>query len=230
MNKICIDTRNYSLELKNSDTYFLESLNNTNINIQVLENTNAILFLLCKNNTVNIDINIKKNSYLTINQLGIDSSINYNFAIQDFSHLFLVDSILTQEDSLNNIIIKHQGVSCQSEVFTNGINLANNKLHFKLDGIIPKKSINSTLSENSKIINFQNGDSKIIPNLVIDTKEVVANHSAYIGNFDLDTKYYMMSRGIDDKEIKKLLIKAFLLSNMKEEARKIFIEGGNLYE
>ena len=230
MNRICIDTRKYSLNLQDKDFYFLESFNNSDIDINILDNSKVTIFLFFKENTINLNINIGKNSYLTINQLGINSSINYSFYNQECSHLFLVDSILSSIDSINEIIIKHQGISCQSNVFTNGINLDNNKLYFKLDGIIPHDSRDSLLNENSKIINIKDGDSKIIPNLLIDTKEVIANHSAFIGNFDLDTKYYMMSRGINEDEIEKLLVRAFLLSNMQDEARKIFIERGNLYE
>ena len=48
-----------------------------------------------------------------------------------------------------------------------------------------------------------------------DTKEVVANHSAFIGTFNNNDLYYLMSRGIDKKNAYKLLIKSVLLSNMK---------------
>ena len=72
----------------------------------------------------------------------------------------------------------------------------------------------------SKIINLNNGDSKIIPNLIIDNKEVVANHSAFIGNFKEDEVNYLKSRGLNQETINDLLLKATLLNGMKLEYDK----------
>ena len=89
------------------------------------------------------------------------------------------------------------------------------KFYFVIDGIIDKRSCNSVLEENSKIINFKDGNSKIIPNLIIDNEDVSANHSAYIGSFDKNLIWYLNARGIDDKRAKKILTKAYLLGEME---------------
>ena len=83
--------------------------------------------------------------------------------------------------------------------------------------------MNGYLEETSKIINLSDGDSKIIPNLIIDTKEVIANHSAFIGTFNNNDLNYLMSRGITKDIAYKLLIKSILLSNMKLDTN-IFIK------
>ena len=73
------------------------------------------------------------------------------------------------------------------------------------------------------------GNSKIIPNLLIESNDIVASHSAYIGNFDDDVKFYVLSRGIKLDMLIRMLYKAILLGTMdltieKEEFNKIINE------
>ena len=77
MNKIYIDTTNYELIIKENETYFLESnLDIINLNIIVEENINSKVIYMVKDSNINLSINIKENGNLTINTLGIDSSIS----------------------------------------------------------------------------------------------------------------------------------------------------------
>ena len=139
---------------------------------------------------------------------------DYNIIQNNNTNLYIVSSIINKDDSINNIDIKHIGNNNNTRFYTNGINLDNNKLYFNINGIVNKNIVNGYLEENSKIINMSDGDSKIIPNLIIDTKEIIANHSAYIGTFNNDDLYYLMSRNISRENAYKLLIKSILLSNM----------------
>ena len=94
----------------------------------------------------------------------------------------------------------------ESYVNNNGVNVDKNKLYFTIDGIIKEKLNNITCNQNSKIINFSEGDSKIIPNLIIDSNDIIANHSAYIGEIDEEELFYMQSRGISDIDIANKLV------------------------
>ena len=69
------------------------------------------------------------------------------------------------------------------------------------------------------------GNSKIIPNLIIDSNDIIANHAAYIGEINEEEKFYMQSRGIKEMDIKKIIYVATLLGKMdladeKEEFNK----------
>ena len=210
MNKIIIDKELYNKTI-DEDLYF-DIKKDSIINLKINKNNKILLF--SKNNKVKINIELFDNSKLELNTLGINSNIDYEIILHNNSNLLIVDSIITNIDSINNIKILDIGNNNNTKFYINGINLDNNKLYFNINGIVDKNSSNSYLEENSKIINILDGDSKIIPNLIIDTKDVIANHSAYIGTFDKDNIYYLMSRGIDKKNIKFILIKAILLSNM----------------
>ena len=111
---------------------------------------------------------------------------------------------------------------CGIKLYANGINLDNNKCYFLIDGIIKKEACGVKLLESSKIINIKNGDSKIVPNLIVDNQDIVANHAAFIGKFDVEVINYLLSRGILEKDINRLLTKAILLSNMNTSNKDKF--------
>ena len=116
----------------------------------------------------------------------------------------------------------------KSIINNNGINRGDNKLFFNISGIIPKNLSNINCNQNSKILNFSNGNSKIIPNLIIDSNDIIANHSAYIGEVNEEELFYLLSRGIRKNNIQKLIYKATLLSKMnnydEEEFNQIINE------
>lgn len=211
MNKIIIDTQKYNLEL--IEDVYLDIRSNSIIDLK-LNKEKINLVILNKDKDVSINLEMLDNTSLTINSLGINGNINYNIIQNNNTNLLIVSSILTKTNSINDININQIGNNNTTKFYTNGINLENNKLYFNINGIINKNLNNCYLDEVSKIINLGLGDSKIIPNLIIDTKEVIANHSAFIGTFSNDDLNYLMSRGITKEIAYKLLIKSILLSNM----------------
>ena len=221
MNKIVIDTNEYNLKL-DKDLY-LDIRNNSIINLEVIKQGFYKLIILNKNRDVTINIKMFDNTNIEINCLGIDGNINYNIIQNNNTNLNIVSSIIAKVDSLNNINIKQIGNNNITRFYTNGINLNNNKLYFIIDGIVNKNIFNGYLEELSKIINLGDGESKIIPNLIVDTKDVIANHSAFIGTFNKNDLCYLMSRGITKNFAYKLLIKSTLLSNMKIDTN-IFVK------
>ena len=220
MNKIIVDTNNSIIDVSND--LFIEIKSSCNLNFNLLKD-DAKIIILVKNNDVVINLDLLNNKSLKINALGINSSISYNVNMKDNTNLFVVDSILSKVDSINNININHFGSNSFTNFYTNGINLSSNKLFFNINGLVNKESINSNISEISNIINIKDGNSKIIPNLIIDTKEVIANHSAFIGTFNKNDLYYLMSRGINKDDAKNLLVKSVLLNKM-DIGKDIFIK------
>ena len=220
MNKIVIDTKEFNLIIDKNENYSLEIINTQVLNIKVLTNITSKVTILIPETNININLELEANSNLLINQLSIDNNLNLDINLLENSNLQYIISFLSSNDSLNNITINHKESNSHSKVVTNAVNLSKHKLYLSMNGIIPKTSLNCFLEENSKIINLNNGDSKIIPNLIIDNKEVVANHSAFIGNFQEDEVNYLKSRGLNQETINDLLLKATLLNGMKLEYDK----------
>ena len=98
-----------------------------------------------------------------------------------------------------------------SEIFNHGVNVYNNKLTYYVDGIVLKSSSKCICNQDNQIINMEDGKSTICPNLLIDNYDVDSNHAAYIGSFNEDILFYMMSRGISRDIASRLLINGFLI-------------------
>ncbi len=78
--------------------------------------------------------------------------------------------------------------------------------------IVRQKAKGLTLSKNAKI--------KAMPNLYIDEYDVIANHAASIGSISKEDLFYLMSRGLDEKEASKLIVLGFvqpLLDKIEDE-------------
>lgn len=225
-NKINVD--NEKISLTDNNPLYLVINSYTKLEIIVNENINSKIIVLANNN-YDANITLKNNSSLIVNSLNKDNSVNVKVSLNEKASITYNHSVLGNSDSINNFSINHLANSSISNLYNNGINNNDNKLFFNIDGVIPKKLKEIVCNQTSKIINFKNGDSKIIPNLIIDSNDIVANHSAYIGEILEEELFYMKSRGISDEDIKKLIYKAVLLGKMEldeeaEEFNKIINE------
>ena len=61
-----------------------------------------------------------------------------------------------------------------------------------------------------------NASVKCTPELEIYADDVKCSHGSSIGTLDKSYLFYLMSRGIDEKTAKQMLVKAFLLSDMPQ--------------
>lgn len=220
MNKICIDN---NLIIEENKTYFIKIENEELIKINVLDNVNAKIVIYSNNINYDLNINLAYNSNLVINSLNNNLSNKTIINLNDNASIIYNYSIINKEDCFSKIYLNHLASNTKSIVNNNGINLTNRDLFFEIDGIVKKDIINCETSQFSKIINYQDGNSKIIPNLIIDNNEVIANHSAYIGNFSFDDMFYIQSRGINKREMYRLLYRSLLLGKMVlDEEEELF--------
>lgn len=165
-------------------------------------------------NTVIYHFNINKSYDVEINLNEENISLNYYY------------NNINYDDNTYKIIINHNKSNTKSFVYNHGVNVKDKKLHYWVDGFIPKKSVNCDCNQDNQIININNGNSKIWPNLLVDNYDVNANHSAYIGRFKDSLIFYLMSRGINRHDAYKLLLEGFLLNidSVDREKIKYFVK------
>ena len=192
---------------------YLEIMSDIRLSITIDNNVDTKLVIISKSN-YSIDIDLKDNAKLIINSLNKDNNVCSTINLNNNSSIIYNHSVFTKENSLNYFKINHLSNNSTSNLYNNGVNKSDNKLFFTIDGVVNKGLSNITCNQNSKIINFGLGNSKIIPNLIINSNDIIASHSAYIGEINEDEKFYMKSRGIDDKNIEKMIYKATLLNKM----------------
>ncbi len=225
-NKIDID--NSKLILKDNEPILIRIDSYVKLDIKVLENINSKLVIL-GNSNYDLNLVMENNSSLIVNSLNKDNNCLVNIDLHNNSFITYNHSVLSKNNSENKFVINHLENNTTSYLNNNGINMKDNKLFFMIDGVIPKNLTNITCNQSSKIINFKNGNSKIIPNLIIDSNDIIANHAAYIGEIGEEELFYMRSRGISIDNIKKMIYKAVLLGKMdlsleEEEFNKIINE------
>ena len=228
MNKLVVDNSTVNNDVFiDKDTDLVVDLKDTNLelNIHVISGTLLRAFIKTKNTKNKIIYNFDDNVDVVINKLAIDSSDDITVNINDVnSKVKYYSSIINYNDNAYIQKINHVSSDTQSKIVNHCINVEDKEFKFIVDGIINKDSERVDFKQDNKIINLKNGKSSILPNLIVDNNDIEASHSAYIGTFDEDKKFYMMSRGLTSQESDDLLIKAFLLNDMKleEKERDIF--------
>lgn len=195
MNKIVLDKENIiNLKIeKDSICNIGADYKIKELNIELLDN---VLFIL--NDYSEID-----DSILKINIIQNNNSkflYNHSFISKDKYELYINVNMIGN-NSKNNINIHGISDNGYSKVI--------------VDGLVKENTFNNELNENIKLLNINDGVSIIYPNMFINTKNVVANHSASISTINEDYLFYLMSRGINKEKSIDLILDGFLENNAK---------------
>lgn len=229
MNKLVVDNSiDYNDIFIDKDTDLVVDLSDTSkeLNIHVITGINVKGFIKTKNTNNKINYFIDDNANVIINKLAIDSSDNITININDVNSLIKYNSsIINYKNNTYTQKINHNKSNTTSRIVNHCINVEDNEFKFIVDGVIIRDAKGVDFNQDNKIVNLKDGKSSILPNLIVDNNDIEASHSAYIGTFDEDKKFYMMSRGLTDKECDDLLIKAFLLNDMDldDKEKDIFL-------
>ena len=123
---------------------------------------------------------------------------------------------LTNVNQSFTLNINHNNKNTISNVINHGVVLNDSKLEFIVNAKVEKGNIGSKLDQESRIITMGKNNSIIKPNLFIDEYDVEARHAATIGKFNQDYIFYLMTKGLTEKEANNLLIEGFLGDNNEE--------------
>ena len=177
--------------------------------------------------------NVEDNATLKVYQYGININndiiinLNGNNAKVEYHY-----STINYENHKYNILVNHNASNTSSNIYNHGINVFDKKLDFNVTGKVFKNSDNCICNQENQILNLVDGDSTILPNLLIDNYNVSSSHSAYIGKFKDEILFYLMSRGLSRTISYDLLIKSFLIngSSRNEDIESLEKEIKNINE
>ena len=191
-----------NLELNNIKDLILES------NSKYFLEINTVV------NNPNISISITKNSSLQIiDNSGSMGKLNCNIYLigEQANFEYINQSIYKDSTVEKNIQVFHQASNTKSYVKIK--NIAENKSHItgkvllhinsNSDNCIAKQQIEFINLSSSSKINFT-------PILEIENISAISEHSFSIINLSPQDLFYFMSRGIDKKLAKKLILEGFL--------------------
>lgn len=195
MNKILLDNRSVvNINIFEDTICNISNEYNINeLNIKLNNSTKLIInhYKKIENNNLKINILQENNSEFIYNHSFINTG-TYNLSI---------NILLDNNDCKNTINIHGISDSGLSNII--------------VDGKVNDNTINNELYENIKMLNINNGKSKIIPNMYINTKNVIANHAASISDIDENYLFYMNQKGIKTSDAIKLIIDGFLENDAK---------------
>ncbi len=218
MNKLLVNSEE---EINNlvieEDTELVLNFNDTSRDIYIVVEDNICLNIvdISFNTSNKINITLKNDSRVIYNKFSINSG-DYIYTLLDgeYSNVVINNSVVNNDDTKMKFVIEHNNTNTSSNLSNHGVNNSSGTLYFNVDSKINRSASLACANQENKIINLVKGDSKILPNLLVDNYDVSASHSAYISDFDKESMFYLKSRGISDNEARRLLLEGFLIGNL----------------
>lgn len=218
MNKLLVNSEE---EINNlvieEDTELVFNFKDTSRDIYIVVEDNICLNIvdISFNTSNKINITLKNDSRVIYNKFSINSG-DYIYTLLDgeYSNVVINNSVVNNDDTKMKFVIEHNNTNTFSNLSNHGVNNSSGTLYFNVDSKINRSASLACADQENKIINLVKGDSKILPNLLVDNYDVSASHSAYISDFDKESMFYLKSRGISDNEARRLLLEGFLIGNL----------------
>lgn len=189
------------------------------ITINVLKGVHLNIFELKKGDRYKIRYlyYLSKNSELNIQKINdvreINEEVIFNLNGENSKVDFNLKTISKNREKYN-FLVYHNAKKTISNINNNGVNILDGSLEFNVSSFVPNGVIKCDASQSARIINETSNECIVKPNLFIDEEDVIANHSAYIGNFNEEELFYLMSRGIEEEEARRILCKGFLIKGI----------------
>lgn len=218
MNKLLVNSEE---EINNlvieEDTELVFNFKDTSRDIYIVVEDNICLNIvdISFNTSNKINITLKNDSRVIYNKFSINSG-DYIYTLLDgeYSNVVINNSVVNNDDTKMKFVIEHNNTNTSSNLSNHGVNNSSGTLYFNVDSKINRSAFLACADQENKIINLVKGDSKILPNLLVDNYDVSASHSAYISDFDKESMFYLKSRGISEKDARRLLLEGFLIGNL----------------
>lgn len=218
MNKLLVNSEE---EINNlvieEDTELVFNFKDTSRDIYIVVEDNICLNIvdISFNTSNRINITLKNDSRVIYNKFSINSG-DYIYTLLDgeYSNVVINNSVVNNDDTKMKFVIEHNNTNTSSNLSNHGVNNSSGTLYFNVDSKINRSASLACADQENKIINLVKGDSKILPNLLVDNYDVSASHSAYISDFDKESMFYLKSRGISEKDARRLLLEGFLIGNL----------------
>ena len=211
-----LDFKASKLEFNTEGLYLgnLEKLNNKEISFNFNKKIKYRLVLYySKPSECELNINLKKNSIVDIILINVgnnNANITQNINLYENSYLSYYNYSILQERKVNvrnQINIFHKEKKSSSFIDCYGI-LKNASFEVNCVGNVDKKASDSSIIQNIKCL-LLNKEAKIVsrPILNIYNKDIIAKHALAIGNINKNILYYLKTRGLSEKIIKKIIFK-----------------------
>ena len=192
-------------------SFEIDLMENSKLNYLNMQNFPLIAHL---NNKI---IKLEKNSVFNYYELNFGSKSTYSQAIVNlngenakFEHYGLFLTNKDQKFDLGLDVI-HNSPNTYSNILSKGALNDSSKVNCRGLIKISKNASNSNgYQKQDAILLSDNAEANSIPKLEIDNNDVRCTHGATVSQVEEDKLFYLMSRGLDEKEAKSEIVKGFL--------------------
>ncbi len=164
-------------------------------------------------NKTKLDINILV--------LSNESEMNSNIDLYS-SDIDINCKTYTKKNAFKKLKINHLTSTTNSNINCLAIGDDEAKITFEVESVILEKCENSSAHQKTKVIALsEKVTADLKPILKIENHKVMGSHSATFSKITDREIYYMLTRGLNEKQAKKLIVKSNLLVNNERYYDKI---------
>ncbi|HEY8443919.1 MAG TPA: SufD family Fe-S cluster assembly protein [Clostridia bacterium] len=192
------------------------------INYTLEENAKVVLsaFSDCKTLKAEHNVTLAQDSSFEAYYgfIGKDITDRWNIDLYKgaFARLTEVSFALDSDKHEHNIATRQLEGNSQVKFRGRGVAVMDAMCKFTTKGIIEKGSSGADCSHKSKILTLSDiAKAQVDPSLIIDEYDVQASHSGSVGRIGKDEMFYMMSRGLSEREVINLIAYGFLVSRIE---------------
>lgn len=187
---------------------------------------NVVLNERLLNTELDLTINIMDNSTLLYNRFGkvLNNDTKIIINQNNNTKLKFNEAFICNKDSslkiTNNII----GNKNKSDIVVRVTSANNSNVLIEVTGEVKKDTIDNELKEDLRGLEQDNSKITIIPNMLVYSSEIIANHNVTLGNVSNDDLFYLMSKGLNKNAAVNLLKIGFLISIFEDNNIKKYIK------
>lgn len=180
-------------------------------------------------NNMDLKMLVKSGKNLVINMFDYAVNLNTHLEIEleDRSNLTINCTFIAEVKYELDIDTKLYGDNIETKVNIRGINEPEGIVRITMNGTVAGNTKGNVIEEYAHILNKSRLSNIIIPNLIINTNEVEANHGVTIGQISEDELFYMMSKGINRSTATKIIEEGFIKEGLdldvKEKIQNILV-------
>lgn len=208
----------------NCKVKILEESNNNETNLEVGENSEVKYITIHKKSSNKI-AEIGKNSKiiwidLCLEKVKSSTVTNLNGINSKCNSLGVILGDEEKDFNIDNKVV-HKGNESKSDMFARIVLTGSSKVLYNGLVRVNKNAVKCEGYQKSEVILLSDkAYAEAIPNLEIENNDVKCSHGATISQIDEDKLFYMTSRGINEKEAKKVIVEGFfepIIVNIDEE-------------
>ena len=174
------------------------------------------------NNHRRLIINVLENSNLEYNRFSLNPSDDGYLEInhEDEAGSLFNEGILCNKDYKMDLNVYEKYSHINSKVLIRILTIDNASVFVNASGYVFKDTLENEITEDVRAFNSESSKISILPNLIVDSNDVIANHNVTISNVNNEELFYLNSKGINDEEAIKLLRNGFMLSIFTDDKFK----------